>query len=114
MTEATEPTEAKAPKAKDGRGGFFAVDWRCVEDATRYGDGTNTAVAYIALARFTGRNQRTTIDGMTAVHTRTGLSRGRADLAIKTLERAGLITAPTKGTARSLLPWGAYRRFAGS
>jgi hypothetical protein len=27
------------------KGHFFAVDWRCVEDATRYGDGINTAVA---------------------------------------------------------------------
>jgi hypothetical protein len=46
-----------------------------------------------------------TIAGMTAIHTRTGLSRGRADLALKTLERAGLISAPTKGTKRGLLRW---------
>jgi hypothetical protein len=95
----------QAKPAKSQHGEFFAVDWRCVEEATRYGDGTNTAVAYIALARFTSRNQRTTTAGMTAIHTRTGLTRGRADLALKMLEQAGLITVPTKGTARSLNPW---------
>jgi hypothetical protein len=88
----------QAKPAKSQHGEFFAVDWRCVEEATRYGDGTNTAVAYIALARFTSRNQRTTTAGMTAIHTRTGLTRGRADLALKMLEQAGLITVPTKGT----------------
>jgi hypothetical protein len=92
--------------AKGHRGEFFGVDWRCVEDATRYGDGVNTAIAYITLARFTGRSQSTTLAGMTAVHTRTGMTRGRADLAIKTLERAGLLTIPTKGTRRDLVPWG--------
>ena len=85
--------------------GFFAVDWRAVEDATRYGNGVNTTVAYLALARFTPKNNRTTLAGMTAIHTRTGMSRGRADLALKTLERAGLITTPKKGSARSLVPW---------
>lgn len=40
----------QAKLAKSQHGEFFAVDWRCVEEATRYGDGTNTAVAYIALA----------------------------------------------------------------
>jgi hypothetical protein len=98
-------TDAPTQPNKGSQGEFFAVDWRCVEEATRYGDGTNTAVAYIVLARFTRRNQSHTIAGMTAIHTRTGLSRGRADLALKTLERAGLISAPTKGTKRVLLRW---------
>lgn len=103
-----ENTEGQ-PADKGAKGKFFAVDWRCVEDATRYGDGINPAVAYIALARFTGRDQMTTLAGMTAIHERTGLSRGRADAALKTLERAGLITTPTtgkKGIRRSLAPWG--------
>ncbi|WP_114947358.1 hypothetical protein [Microvirga calopogonii] len=50
----------------------------------------------------------TTLAGMTAIHERTGLSRGRADAALKTLERAGLITLPTtgkKGIRRSLMRW---------
>ncbi|EIM26633.1 hypothetical protein [Microvirga lotononidis] len=108
MSIEDETTEG-SPAASGSKGNFFAVDWRCVEDATRYGDGVNAAVAYIALARFTGRDQKTTLAGMTAIHERTGLSRGRADAALKTLERAGLITAPTtgkKGIRRSLVRWG--------
>ena len=96
---------AQEGATKGNQGEFFAVDWRCVEDATRYGDGVNTAVAYVALARFTRRNQLDTIAGMTAIHTRTGLTRGRADLALKQLEGAGLISTPTKGTKRALLRW---------
>jgi hypothetical protein len=102
--DAEDKAEGKGQKGK-----FFAVDWRCVEDATRYGDGITAAIAYLALARFTGRDQFTTLAGMTAIHTRTGLTRGRADLALKTLERAGLISTPTtgkKGLRRSLAPWG--------
>ena len=79
------------PKGEGSKGKFFAVDWRCVEDATRYGDGVNTAIAYLALARFTDRTQTFTLAGMTAIHTRAGLTRGRADAALKTLERAGLV-----------------------
>jgi hypothetical protein len=108
MSNNDETAEGNA-EGKGHKGGFFAVDWRCVEDASRYGDGINTPLAYIALARFTGRDQTTTLAGMTAIHTRTGLTRGRADLALKTLERAGLIIAPTtgkKGIRRSLAPWG--------
>jgi DNA-binding MarR family transcriptional regulator len=107
MSIENENTE-DSPTAKGSKGQFFAVDWRCVEDATRYGNGVNAAVAYIALARFTGRDQMTTLAGMTAIHERTGLSRGRADAALKTLERAGLITTPTtgkKGIRRSLMRW---------
>ena len=46
-----------SPAASGSKGKFFAVDWRCVEDATRYGDGVNTAIAYLALAHFTDRTQ---------------------------------------------------------
>ena len=58
------------------------------------------------LARFTPKNNRTTLAGMTAIHSRTGMSRGRADVALKTLVRAGLFTTPKRGSARSLVPWG--------
>src|SRR3954449_7331952 len=85
--------------------GFFAVDWRCVDEATKVGDKINTALAYITLARFTGKNQRTTRAGATAICTALGLTRGRGDLALKTLERARLISPTTKGTSRSLAGW---------
>jgi hypothetical protein len=93
--------------SKGQKGNFFAVDWRCVEDATRYGDGINTAIAYLALAKFTDRTQAFTLAGMTAIHTRAGLTRGRADAALKTLERAGLVLEPTTGKKglRRFLPW---------
>jgi hypothetical protein len=96
--------------SKGHQGEFFAVDWRCVEDATRYGDGINTAIAYLALARFTDRTQTFTLAGMTAIHTRAGLTRGRADAALKMLERAGLVLEPTTGKKglRRFLPWWSY------
>jgi hypothetical protein len=48
------PQESSAKRPK----GFFAVDWRYVEDATGYGDGINTAAAYLVLARFTPSMRR--------------------------------------------------------
>lgn len=91
--------------APSGRGNFFAVDWRCAEAATRAGDGVNPALAYLVLARHTGRNHATTTAATTAVSERLGLTRGRADLAIKALEGVGLVTTPKKGTLRTLTPW---------
>lgn len=91
--------------APSGRGNFFAVDWRCAEAATRAGDGVNPALAYLVLARHTGRNHRTTTAATTAVSERLGLTRGRADLAIKALEGVGLVTTPKRGTLRTLTPW---------
>lgn len=87
------------------RGNFFAVDWRCVEDATRQGDGVNTALAYLTLARHTSRNHATTTAAATAIVNKLGLTRGRADLALKTLENTGLVSAPKRGTFRTLTPW---------
>lgn len=94
-----------ADAAPSGRGNFFAVDWRCAEAATRAGDGVNPALAYLVLARHTGRNHATTTAATTAVSERLGLTRGRADLAIKALEGVGLVTTPKKGTLRTLTPW---------
>jgi hypothetical protein len=87
------------------RGNFFAVDWRCVEDATRQGDGVNTALAYLTLARHTSRNHATTTAAATAIVNKLGLTRGRADLALKTLENTGLVSSPKRGTFRTLAPW---------
>lgn len=92
--------------AKIQQGNFFAVDRRCVEEATCCGnDGMNTALAYLTLARHTARNHRTTTAATTAICNKIGLTRGRADLALKTLERAGLVSAPARGTFRTLTPW---------
>lgn len=87
------------------RGNFFAADWRCAELAAQIGDGVNSALAYLTLARHTGRNHRTTTAAVTAVSDRLGLTRGRADLAIKSLEAVGLVSVPKRGTLRTLTPW---------
>ncbi len=83
---------------KDGRGHFFAIDRRCWSAACVL--GLNPAVAYLVLARFTGRDQRMTSAGTNAVEERTGISRLRAKKAIADLVERGLISAPIKGTQR--------------
>ena len=89
------------------RGHFFAVDRRTLEDICDRVDGLDTATAYLVLARFAaGRNHSSTRAGMTALHTRLGLSRGRADAALKALENAGLVSRPSRAGMRKLLPWG--------
>ncbi|GJD66592.1 hypothetical protein [Methylobacterium frigidaeris] len=91
-------------------GDFFAVDWRCVDIAARLPGGNLAAPAYLVLARYTsGKDHSTTQAGATAIVKALGLTWGRADLALKTLENAGLITAPSKGTTRKLLSWGDYQ-----
>lgn len=51
----------------------------------------NPAVAYLVAARGTGGDNRTTKWSTNAVETRTGISRSRAQEAIKVLERAGIL-----------------------
>ncbi|KQP81137.1 hypothetical protein ASF60_22480 [Methylobacterium sp. Leaf113] len=93
-----------------GRGNFFAVDQRCVEAASRHKDGLSLGVAYLVLARYAaGANHSSTKAGMTAIHAKLGLSRGRADAALKGLENAGLLTPPSKAGTRKLVPWGEYK-----
>lgn len=93
-----------------GRGNFFAVDRRCVEAATRHPDGVSLGPAYLVLARYaSGKNHSSTRAGMTAIHGRLGLSRGRADAALKALENARLITPPSKAGTRKLVPWSEYQ-----
>jgi DNA-binding transcriptional ArsR family regulator len=97
------------PPASEG-GDFFAVDWRCVDIAARLSGGSLAAPAYLVLARYTsGKDHSTTQAGATAIVKALGLTWGRADLALKALENAGLITAPSKGTTRKLLSWGDYQ-----
>ena len=91
-------------------GDFFAVDWRCVDIAARLPGGSLAAPAYLVLSRYTsGKDHSTTQAGATAIVKALGLTWGRADLALKSLENAGLITAPSRGTTRKLLSWGDYQ-----
>lgn len=105
--ETGELSDDGKPSSK--RGHFFMVDRRCVEAATKGPGGANAAAAYLALARYTSsRDHSTTQAGMTAICNHTGLSRGRADLALKQLENAGLVSPTTRGTSRKLTPWGSF------
>ncbi len=102
-------TTAGAEGRPSGKGHFFAVDWRCVEDAARLPDGANVALAYLTLARHTSRNHQSTTAAATAIADKLGLTRGRADLALKALQNAGLVTTPKRGTFRTLAPWSLVR-----
>lgn len=85
-------------KAKDGRGGFFAVDRRAWDHVCTL--GINASIAYLILARGTGGDNRTTKWSTNAIEQKTGISRGRAKIAIETLERTGLVHA-TRGEKKS-------------
>lgn len=82
-------------RRKDGRGDFFAVDrraWaRVCGSVSSPGLGMNAAVAYLALARGTGANNRDTPWSVNALEKRGMLSRGRAQAAIDALKAAGLV-----------------------
>lgn len=89
------------------RGHFFAVDWRCVEAICNRLDNSNAAVAYLVLARFaSGRNHSSTQAGVTALHSKLGLSRGRADAALRLLETAKFVSQAGRGGTRKLYSWG--------
>jgi len=76
-------------RAKDGRGGFFAVDRRAWHMACNL--GLNAAVAYLVAARGTGGDNRTTKWSTNAIEQRTNISRSRAKAAILGLEAGGLL-----------------------
>ena len=85
----TTKTANDVSLAKDGRGGFFAVDrrtWHFVCDL-----GMNAAVAYLVMARGTGGDNRTTKWSRNAVEDRTGISRSRAQDAINKLLKEGCL-----------------------
>lgn len=86
-------------------GNFFAVDRQCWAKACE--DGMNDAVAYLVLARGTGRDQRTTSWSVNAVEKYTGISRGRAKTAIDRLQTSGLFRALRKGShpRYEIQPW---------
>ena len=93
--------EGKVPK----RGEFFAVDKRCWHAAIEV--GLNPAVAYLVLASFSGRNQKSTAASSEAVRKHAAISWQRAKLAIASLISAGLLIQ-TKGGSKpryTIVPW---------
>lgn len=76
-------------RAKDGRGGFFAVDrraWHLVS-----GLGLNPAVAYLVMARGTGGDNRTTKWSTNSIEKHTGIARSRCKAAVEALEKVGAV-----------------------
>lgn len=85
-----------APRGPSRNGEFFAVDRRAWARAC--GLGINPAVAYLVLARGSGRDNRTSTWSVQAVEKYTSISRGRAQEALRVLERHGLIQVLREGT----------------
>ena len=88
--------EGDGALAGGGRRGFFAIDRRAWARACDL--GMNAAVAYLVLGRGTGGDNRTSCWSVAAVEGYTAVSRGRAQAALKDLERAGLIEVLRTGT----------------
>ncbi len=81
--------DEKNAKGKGSVGEFFAVEydaWPAV-----CGLGPNAAVAYVVLARFTGRDNTHTAASVQAIEKYTGMARGRAQESIDQLIRARLV-----------------------
>jgi hypothetical protein len=78
-----------------GNGEFFAIDRRTWGYVCSL--GINAAVAYLVLARGTGRDNWTTAWSAHAIETRWLLSRGRAVIAINTLKSSGAIDQTGRG-----------------
>lgn len=95
---AVEGPRLMADKAEDlgRRAGFFAIDRRLWRRVTLL--EMNAAVAYLVLARGSGRDQRTTQWSTNAVEDRTGISRPRAKEAIGRLVNDGLVVIKKGGT----------------
>ena len=90
---------------KTSRGDFFQIDSRSWAHVTQL--NMNSAVAYLVLARGTGPDNRTTCWSVHSIETYTGISRGRAIHAIKTLLSDGAVKLIRGGTKPKyeLLPW---------
>jgi hypothetical protein len=89
----------------DKTDGFFAVDRRTW--ARVCGLGLNRAVAYLVLARGTGKTNRETAWSVQAIETYTGISRSSAHAAVATLIEDGVLRKLRDGTRPKyeLLPW---------
>jgi len=81
---------------RQGRGGFFAIDRRIW--AKLCGADIDMAVAYLVLARGTGRDNRTTFWSVNSVEERTNIARQRAKEAIQRLVGGGLLRQDRGGT----------------
>jgi hypothetical protein len=88
------------------KGGFFAVDSRVWAKACQL--GMNEPVAYLVLARGTGRDNRTTMWSVESVERYTGISRHRAAAAVKNLQAKDLTRLLRGGTKPKyeLIPFG--------
>ena len=78
-------------------GEFFAIDRRAWAKVCSL--GMNPAVAFVVLARFSGRDNRTTSASTHAVETYTGIARSRARKAIDNLIAARLVKEKPGSTA---------------
>lgn len=85
-----------ARPAANGKGNFFAVDRRTFAGVC--GLGMNPAVAYVVLARFSGRDNETTAASVNAIEKHTGISRGRARDALQGLCDHGYVQVLQSGT----------------
>jgi hypothetical protein len=85
--------------------GFFAVDYRTW--ARVCGLSLNCAVAYLVLARGTGKNNRETAWSVDAIERYTGIARSRARDAIRSLLDAGVVRQIRAGShpKYDLLSW---------
>jgi hypothetical protein len=85
--------------------GFFAVDRRSW--ARVCGLGLNPAVAYLVLARGTGKSNLETAWSVMAIENYTGISRGRAHDAVSALVKDGVVRKLREGTRPKyeLVPW---------
>src|SRR5262249_25095645 len=100
--ETSEKGAGSALPSGKGHGNFFAVDRRCFAEAADV--GLNAAVAYLVMARFSLRDNRTQRASTKAVETHTSISRQRAKDAIARLEQRGLVS-PLNGRVRTLQPY---------
>jgi hypothetical protein len=76
-------------KGLRGNGEFFAIDRRVWTHVCNL--GLNPAVAYLVMARGSGRDNRTTAWSVNAIEKYTGIGRPRAKMAIKILEEKGIV-----------------------
>jgi hypothetical protein len=85
--------------------GFFAVDRRTWARVCAL--GLNPAVAYLVLARGTGKTNRETAWSVMAIENYTGISRSRAHNAVSALVKDGVAGKLRSGTRPKydLVPW---------
>ena len=85
--------------------GFFAVDRRVFTAVVDL--GRNAAIAYLIVARGTGRDNMTSSWSMHAIEQRTSIARSRGKTAIATLLNEGLLRQTGTGARPKyeLLPW---------